>query len=147
MHNFVVHSNEIACIKSGRLGMEQFYKQFYFEDPYAFEKWMRANINHPQHGLFVDIVSFSEFFGNVRYIKRSKILNELYMSNKTGYVTMADSIVGKSFQKILPAPYGKVSTSSSDVDVTSQVELTGMKTFEKQDVRDGRSGRKYWIKD
>ena len=53
------------------------------------------------------------------------------MSNKTGYVTMADSIVGKSFQKILPAPYGKVSTSSSDVDVTSQVELTGMKTFEK----------------
>ena len=23
MHNFVVHSNESACIKSGRLGMEQ----------------------------------------------------------------------------------------------------------------------------
>ena len=23
MHNFVVHSNENACIKSGRLGMEQ----------------------------------------------------------------------------------------------------------------------------
>ena len=79
-------------------------------------------MNHPSHGLFVDIVSFSEFFGNERYIERNKKLNELYMSDKIGYVTKTDSIVGTSFQKILPAPYGKVSTGSYDVDVTAQAE-------------------------
>ena len=121
MHNFVVHSNKIACIKSGRLGTEQFYKQFYFEDPYAFEKWMRANINHPQHGLFVDIVSFNKFFRNKSYIERNNILNELYMYNKIGYGTKSDSILGKSFQNILLVLYGEVSIGYSDLDVTDQV--------------------------
>ena len=68
------------------------------------------------------------------------------MSNKIGYGTKADSIVGTSFQNILPAPYSKISTGSSDVYVTVQVEFPGLPTFVKWDVRDGRSGRKYWIK-
>ena len=69
------------------------------------------------------------------------------MSDKIIYVTKADSIVGTSFQTILAAPYGKVITGSFDVDVIAQVILPGLSTFQKQDVRDGRSGRKYWIKD
>ena len=58
------------------------YKQFYFEEPDDVEKWIRANKNHPSHGLFLDIVSFREFFVNEGYIERNKTLNELYMSNK-----------------------------------------------------------------
>ena len=123
------------------------YKHFYFEDPANVEKWMRSDMNHPSHGLFVDIVSFSEFFGNESYIDRNKTLNELYMYNKIGYGTKADSIMGTSFQKILPVSYGKVSTGYYDVDITAQVELRGLPTLEKWDVCDGRSGRKYWIKD
>ena len=69
------------------------------------------------------------------------------MSNKIGYDTKADSILGRSFQNIFPALYGKVSTGSSDVDVTAQVEFPGLPNFEKWDVRDGISRRKYWIKD
>ena len=45
------------------------------------------------------------------------------------------------------APYAKVGTVSSDADVTDQVEFLGLPTFDKWDVRDGRSGRKYLIKD
>ena len=40
-----------------------------------------------------------------------------------------------------------VSNGSSNVDVTDQVEFKGIPTGEKWEVRDGRSGRKYWIKD
>ena len=32
MHSFVVHSNESACRKSGRLGLEQVKKQPSYED-------------------------------------------------------------------------------------------------------------------
>ena len=39
-------------------------KQFYFESPANIEKWIISNINNPSHGLFVDIVSFGDFFGN-----------------------------------------------------------------------------------
>ena len=123
------------------------YKHFYFEDPINVENSMIANMNHPSHGFFVDIVSFIECFGNGSYIERNKTLNELYMSNKIGYGTKADSIMGTSFNNILPTLYGKCSTGSSKVYVTAQVELSGMKTFEKWDVRNGISGRKYWIKD
>ena len=66
------------------------YKQFYFEDHDDVEKWMRANMNHPLNGLFVDIVSYNKFFGNKSYIERNNILNELYMSNKIRYGTNAD---------------------------------------------------------
>ena len=43
------------------------------------------------------------------------------MSNKIGYGTEVDLIVVTSFQNILPAPYVKVSTGSSNIDVTAQV--------------------------
>ena len=69
------------------------------------------------------------------------------MSNNIGYGTKVDSIVGISFQNILPEPYGKVGTGSSDVDVTAQVEFLGLPTFEKWDVLAGISGREYCIKD
>ena len=69
------------------------------------------------------------------------------MSNKIGYDTNAESIVGISFQNIFPEPYGKVSTGYSNVDVTYQVEFPGIPTFEKWDIHDGRSGRKYWAED
>ena len=82
---------------------------------------MRDNMNHPLHGLFFDIVYFSKFFGNESYIDPNKTLNELYISNKIGYGTKADSIVGTPIQNVLPTPYGMVSTGSSDVYVTYQV--------------------------
>ena len=62
-------------------------KRFISENPANVKKLMIANINHPLHGLFFGIVSFSEFFGNESYIERNKTLSELYMSNKIGYVT------------------------------------------------------------
>ena len=55
--------------------------------------------------------------------------------------------MGTSFQNILPAPYGEVSSGSSNVDITAQVELPSLPNFKKWDVRDGISGRKYWTKD
>ena len=69
------------------------------------------------------------------------------MSNKIGYDTKADSILGRSFQNIFPALYGKVSTGSSDVDVTAQVELPGLPTFDIWDVGYGRYEQIYWVKD
>ena len=95
-------------------------KYIYFEDPTNVEMWTRANMNHLSHGLFFDIISCSEFFGNESYVERNKTLNELYMSNKIGYGTKVDSIVVTSLQNILPVPYGKVRTVSSNVDVTAQ---------------------------
>ena len=95
------------------------YKQFYFEYHIDVEKWTRANINHPPHGLIFDIFSFSNLFGNESYIERNKTVNELYIYEKIGYGTKSDSIMGTSIQNILPVPYIKVGTDSSDVYVTS----------------------------
>ena len=69
------------------------------------------------------------------------------MSNKTGYGNKSDSIVGTSFQNILPKTYGKVSTGSSDAYVTVEFELPSLPTFQKWDVHIGIPGRKYCIKD
>ena len=69
------------------------------------------------------------------------------MYNKIGYGTKSDSILGTSFQNILLVLYGEVSIGYSDLDVTDQVELTDLPTFEKWDVQYGRYGIKYWIKD
>ena len=53
------------------------YKRFYFKDPTDVEKCIRVNMNNTLCGLFSDIFSFSEFFGNEGYIERNKTLNEL----------------------------------------------------------------------
>ena len=91
------------------------YKKFYFEYPANIEKWMRFNMNNPSHGLFVDIVSFSEFFGNESYINCNKTMNELYMSDKVICGNKEDSIVGTYSQNILPAPYGNFGNGSFGV--------------------------------
>ena len=44
------------------------YKQYYFPNEATLQGWMVSNMSHPSHGLFVDIVSFSEFFGGDRYV-------------------------------------------------------------------------------
>ena len=108
---------------------------------------MKDKTNHPSHELFVDVVSFSNFFGNVSYIEHNKTLNELCMSNKSGYGTEEDSIVETSFKNILHVPYGNGSSGYYDLYVTAQGWLTGLPTLDKWDVHDGRSGWKYWIKD
>jgi hypothetical protein len=36
------------------------YKQFYFATPKDVEVWMKVNLAHPLHGLFVDLVSLVE---------------------------------------------------------------------------------------
>ena len=74
---------------------------------------------HPSHGLFVDLVSFSDFFGADFCVDRNTTLNDVYMSSKIGYSSAADSIVASSFQNILPTAYGKpLSTSkNSKVDI------------------------------
>ena len=83
-------------------------------------------------------------------MERNVTLNELYMSNKIGYNTMADSYVATSFENVLPAAYGrntKVSPekSSYDADIDSQQELPGLPSFDKWDHSDGSTGRRYWI--
>ena len=103
-------------------------------------------MNHPSHGLFADIVSFIKLFGNESYIERNKTMSELYIYYKIGYGTNADSLVGTPFKNVFPSPYGKVSTGSTDADVTAQVEFPGLTILEKWDVRNERSGRKYCIK-
>ena len=125
------------------------YRQYYFKDPMDLETWMRTNMSHASHGLFVDLVSFSEFFGAERYIERNTTLNEVYMSSKIGYATIADSIVASSFQNVLPGAYGRPisSSKSNELDLTAQAELPGMPTFAKWDNRDGRNGRRYWIRE
>jgi hypothetical protein len=131
----------------GSLGVT--YKQYYFADENAVKTWMKDNMSTPSHGLFVDIVSFSEFFGGDIYVERNKTLNDLYISNKIGYATMADSIVAASFQNILPGSYGRNTSplkTSSDTDLQAQPELPGLASFKKWDNHDGATGRKYWIK-
>ena len=125
------------------------YKQYYFKDEDALLVWMKEHMSLPSHGLFVDIVSFSEFFGGDRYVERNTTLNDLYMSNKIGYATMADSIVAASFQNVLPGAYGRNSATASTTassDLQAQPELPGLGTFKKWDNQDGSTGRKYWIK-
>ena len=133
----------------GALGVS--YKQYYFRDEEAVKSWMKDNMSLPSHGLYVDIVSFSEFFGGDRYVERNTTLNDLYMTNKIGYATMSDSIVAASFQNVLPGAYGRNSSSSTtstsvSSDLQAQPELPGLKTFQKWDNQDGLTGRKYWIK-
>ena len=53
------------------------------------------------------------------------------MSNKIGYVTKSDSIMGTSFHNILYITYEKVSNVSSDVYITVPVEVPGLINFEK----------------
>lgn len=125
------------------------YKQFYFADPHAVKLWMKKHMTNPSHGLFVDLVSFSEFFGAEKYTERNTTLNELYMSSKIGHATIADSVVAASFQNVLPGAYGRVSSTSGtgDADVDAQQELPGLTSFAKWDNRDGRTGRRFWIRD
>ena len=125
------------------------YKQYFFSDEESVKRWMKEHMSTPSHGLFVDLVSFSEFFGGDIYVERNKTLNDLYMSNKIGYATMADSIVAASFQNILPGSYGRNTSSIrsiTDTDLQAQPELPGLPTFKKWDNHDGATGRKYWIK-
>ena len=126
------------------------FKQYYFADENAVKIWMKENLSSPCHGLFVDLVSFTQFFGSDSYVERNVTLNELYMSNKIGYQTMADAYVATSFENVLPAAYGRnvranPTRPSSDVDMESQPELPGLPSFEKWDRTDGSTGRKYWI--
>ena len=37
------------------------YKQYFFQDKNAVKSWMKDHMSAPSHGLFIDIVSFSEF--------------------------------------------------------------------------------------
>jgi hypothetical protein len=126
------------------------FKQFYFADEDEVKVWMKANLSTPSHGLFVDLVSFTQFFGDDAYVERNVSLNDLYMSNKIGYQTMADAYVATSFENVLPAAYGRnanasSSKASSNADIQSQPELPGLPSFEKWDHTDGGTGRKYWI--
>ena len=110
--------------------------------------WKKENLSQPCHSLFVDLVSFTQFFGSDLYVERNITLNELYMSNKIGYQTMADAYVATSFENVLPAAYGhnvwvNPTRPSSDVDMESQPELPGLPSFEKWDHTDGSTGRKY----
>ena len=150
-----VHTNQSSSMQqSASLGFNGVtYNDLFFPNPEAVEVWLRAHLTHPSHGLFVDIVSFSEFFGNDKYIERNSTLNEIYLSTKIGYGTLADSTVAASFQNILPGAYGRSGTSSSsstssdNQDLTAQKELPGLPTFKKWDGLDGRTGRRYWIRE
>jgi hypothetical protein len=126
------------------------FKQYYFADETEVKKWMKANLSSPSHGLFVDLVSFTQFFGDDSYVERNVTLNDLYMSNKIGYQSMADAYVATSFENVLPAAYGRNANASpnkasSNADMDSQPELPGLPSFEKWDHTDGGTGRKYWI--
>ena len=149
-------SNPSIQAQSSSLGFQGVtYNDFFFPNPEAVEKWLRANLSTPSHGMFVDIVSFSEFFGNDDYVERKSTLNEIYLSSKIGYGTIADSTVAASFQNILPGAYGRAGHSSSGSsssaitthDLVAQRELPGLPNFSKWDGLDGRTGRRYWIRE
>ena len=122
-------------IPQGTLGVSGVqYRQYFFKDPDDVESWMRSSMTHPSHGLFVDLVSFSEFFGADVYVDRNTTLNEVYMSSKIGYASVADSIVASSFQNVLPTAYGKPLTTS---------KITNLKFLHKlssQDFHPSRNG-------
>ena len=135
---------------AGNLGQSGVkYRQHFFNNPQELEAWMRAKMTHASHGLFVDLVSFSKFFGADRYIERNTMLNEIYMSSKIGYSTIADSIVASSFQNALPGAYGRSisSSKSNEQELIAQPELPSLSTFDKWDNRDGRNGRRFWIRE
>jgi hypothetical protein len=93
-----------------KLGMSgvTYKKNFYFHNEEKLKDWLKSNMTHPSHRLFVDIMSFSNFFVGNGYIECSITHNDLYLTNKIGYATMADSIVATLFQNILPpAAYGQ----------------------------------------
>ena len=126
------------------------FEHYQFADEAAIKVWMKANMSTPVHGLFVDLVSFTQFFGSDHSVERKDTLGKLYMSNKIEYQTMADSVVATSFDNVLPAAYGRLWNSSSgkapsNVELDSQPELPGLPSFEKWDHSDGGTGRKYWI--
>ena len=126
------------------------FKQYYFANENEVKVWMKKNLSTPSHGLFVDLVSFTQFFGDDAYVERNVSLNDLYISNKIGYQTMADAYVATSFENVLPAAYGRNAASTSNkstsnVDMSSQLELPGLPSFAKWDHTDGGTGRKYWI--
>ena len=62
MHTFEVHSNDSACIKSGRLGLEQFiiiavasvegFIIFYLDISYTFQNTILPN---PAHRLYISL--------------------------------------------------------------------------------------------
>ena len=86
------------------------------------------------------------------YVERNSTLNEIYLSTKIGYSTIADSTVAASFQNILPGAYGQAgsnsssSTSSDAQDLVAQKELPRLPNFCKWDGLDGRTGQRYWIR-
>ena len=141
------HTDPHSQSKLGHTGVS--YRQFYFKDPEYLESWLKKHMTHPSHGLFVDLVSFSEFFGGERYIERNTTLNQVYMSSKIGYSTITDSIVANSFQNVLPGAYGRPSSTkpNDELELVSQAELPGMPTFAKWDNRDGSNGRRFWIRE
>ena len=55
------------------------YKNFTFANPDAVEAWMDNHMSVLSHGLFVDIISFIEFFGGDCYIEKSDTLNDVHM--------------------------------------------------------------------
>ena len=125
------------------------YHQYYFKDPGEVETWMRSHMTHPSHGLFVDLVSFSEFFGGKRYVERNTSLLEMYMSSKIGYLTLPDSLVATSFQNVLPGAYVRPVNSSKndDYESTVQLELPGLLSYAKWDNRDRRHWHRFWIRE
>ena len=146
--NEVHHSDTSEVSRLGQSGVR--YKNFYFQDPEDLERWMKLNMTHPSHGLFVDLVSYCEFFGGERYVDQNSTLNDIYLSSKIGYATIADSIVASSFQNVLPAAYGKSYSSSEnndELDLLAQAELPGLPTFSKWDNRDRSNGRRFWIRE
>ena len=126
------------------------FKQYYFSNEDEVKVWMKQHMSTPSHGLFVDLVSFTQFFGDDAYVERNVSLNDLYISNKIGYQTMADAYVATSFENVLPAAYGRNASpnstkSTSNADIASQPELPGLPSFAKWNHSDGGTGRKYWI--
>ena len=143
------HENSFSQGQLGQVGVQ--YRHLFFKDPKDLESWMKTHMTHPGHGLFVDLVSFCEFFGNDRYVERNVTLNEVYMSSKIGYSTIQDSIVASSFQNVLPAAYGRShlqSKNNTDDEqyLLAQPELPSLPTFSKWDNRDGNNGRRFWIR-
>ena len=124
------------------------YKNFTFANPDAVEAWMSDHMSVSSHGFFVDIISFMEFFGGDRYIEKSDTLNDVHMSKKVGYSSQYDSTVAASFQNVLPGPFGRKPTSSMASGTTEldfDPELPGLPSYNKWDLRDGSTGRRYWI--
>ena len=115
-------SDPHAQSKLGHTGVS--YRQFYFKDPAHLEAWIKTHMSHPSHGLFVDLVSFSEFFGGERYIERNTTFRFIFVCQLYNILHTYFSILNRNFKKQIPYIVCPTALRNDDVTTTAGMHIT-----------------------